>query len=511
MSERVRATRVGVGRGSTLAATSALLVVGLLASFRGPAAGASGRPWSSAGRRHAQQVYDLRHRQMVARGLHPGPALPAPAASTAPASAGFAVRGVQQISHDMTTPQPGSEPDTQIEPDIAIDPSRPTQVVATFQQDRFPDGGSVDPGFATSTDGGRTWTTANLPGLTKSVGGVFDRASDPAVAFGPDGTAYITTLPFDASDCFNGIFVSRSDDGGLTWHDPFLVQKDCAAFDDKNWIAVDTFPSSPHYGRIYVAWDRYVGTQPEVMRYSDDRGQTWSDLITISTGTDGIGVIPVIQANGDVTAVYQNLDNGFVVSQTSTNGGLTWGPQVNIALFEGTEPPDMRTGGLPTATVDPVTGSLYAGWQDARFRSDGLNDVLIWRSTNGGASWTGPVKANPDSSGSGLDKFTPDIAAFGHDLHVTFLTRKKVGSTYSNLVNEAYTVSLDDGGTFAFPVKVGPSADLTWAAVAGGKFLGDYMGVAAVGGTAHAVWCRSSRPSMEETYHQTAWSATFKH
>jgi hypothetical protein len=36
----------------------------------------------------------------------------------------------------------------------------------------------------------------NLPGLTKAVGGPFDRASDPAVAFGPNGVAYATVLDF---------------------------------------------------------------------------------------------------------------------------------------------------------------------------------------------------------------------------------------------------------------------------------------------------------------------------
>ena len=66
-----------------------------------------------------------------------------------------------------------------------------------------------------------------------------------------------------------------------------LVQSDCSAFDDKNWIAVDTFPSSPHFGRIYVAWDRFSGVlQPEVLRYSDDHGQTWSGLVTISTADE---------------------------------------------------------------------------------------------------------------------------------------------------------------------------------------------------------------------------------
>src|ERR1700752_5253310 len=36
-------------------------------------------------------------------------------------------------------------------------------IVSVFQEGRFFDGGSSDIGFATSTDGGSTWTHGNLP------------------------------------------------------------------------------------------------------------------------------------------------------------------------------------------------------------------------------------------------------------------------------------------------------------------------------------------------------------
>jgi hypothetical protein len=81
------------------------------------------------------------------------------------------LKDVEQISRDTLPAASGSEADTQIEPDIAFDPNHPRVIVAVFQQGRFPNGGSVDPGFATSHDGGRTWVTGNLPGLTTAVGG----------------------------------------------------------------------------------------------------------------------------------------------------------------------------------------------------------------------------------------------------------------------------------------------------------------------------------------------------
>src|SRR5437879_3339424 len=169
-------------------------------------------------------------------------------------------RFVEQISADPFAGAAGSEADTQVEPHIALDPNDPSIVVAVVQQGRFDtNGGSVDPGLAASHDGGRSWTAGNLPGLTVAVGGA-----------------------------------------------PVLVQDDstCTLFNDKTWIAVDTFPASPHVGRVYAAWDRIdsaAGAAPTLLRFSDDRGATWSGLVTVSDPTAlTVGALPLVQPNGDV-------------------------------------------------------------------------------------------------------------------------------------------------------------------------------------------------------------------
>src|SRR5205823_13750313 len=129
---------------------------------------------------------------------------------TGSAAAAFHASHVQQASEDTLPPFSSSQPDTQIEPDIALDPNHPTDVVATFQQGRFADGGSVDPGYATSLDGGVTWRHGNLPHLTTAVGGRWGRASDPVVAFAAGGRVYIQTLVLNAGSCDNGVAVQRS-------------------------------------------------------------------------------------------------------------------------------------------------------------------------------------------------------------------------------------------------------------------------------------------------------------
>src|SRR3954465_7039613 len=81
-----------------------------------------------------------------------------------------------------------TQPDTQIEPSIAVNPANPLNVVTAYQEGRIASGGDATNGFATSFDGGATWTSGELPKLTTygSQGGQLERGSDAVVAFGPD-------------------------------------------------------------------------------------------------------------------------------------------------------------------------------------------------------------------------------------------------------------------------------------------------------------------------------------
>ena len=417
---------------------------------------------------------------------------------------------VRQVSQDPFAGAAGSEADTQVEPHIAIDPGDPSIVVAVVQEGRFDGGGgAVDIGFATSRDGGATWTAGSLPGLTVAVGGAFERASDPAVAIARDGAVYAQSLVFDASDCRSAVAVQRSDDGGLTFGSPVLVHEDCAVFNDKTWITVDNFPASPHAGRLYSAWDLSGAGAPIVLSHSDDRGSTWSPLVTVNDASviAGIGAVPVVQPNGDVTVVYEayNPPPARGVSQTSHDGGAHFDAPVPVGTFEGVAVPDMRTGiGLPAAAVDGVTGHLYAAWPDARFRSDGFNDIVVARSTDGGATWEPLRVVNQDRSARPMNHFTPAVAADGGAVIVTYRSRRE-GSLR---VDTRWAASADGGVTFGRARKLGRPTDVRFAATSGGAaFLGDYMGVALSGDKAHAVWCNATRPRVAETHHQTTWSA----
>ena len=422
---------------------------------------------------------------------------------------------VQEIGLDRLPSPGGAEPDTTAEPAIAVDPHDHDVVVAVFQEGRYQDIAAVGIGYSTSHDGGTTWTQGELPHLTQATGGPYERASDPVVTFGPDGAVYVTTIALNqVSNVRTAVTIQRSDDGGLTFDDPVIVREDTNpnVFNDKEWVGVDIRPTSPFFGRIYVVWDRIVGiAQPPVISSSDDRGQTWTPFHTLSDAANALGTYPLVSKGGRLTVVYLDVRRFVFAAQSSTDGGATFSRVVQIDECGAVDPPNQRDGGcIPGAAVDPPTGYLYVTWTDARFRSDGLDDVVVSRSTDGGQHWGRPVKVNQDGTGSGLEHMTAAVAAYRHSVHVTYLIRRREGSTFTPLIREAYSVSKNDGAAYGYEITIGPTIDLTWSAITTGlHFLGDYMAVASFDERAvHPVWCRSSQPESQRTYHQTTWSAT---
>src|SRR6266542_2764981 len=113
---------------------------------------------------------------------------------------------VGQINQQEIAPLPNSEPDTLVEPDIEASPTNPDWAVAATHEGRYPDGGAVDIAYAWTHDGGKTW----------------HRASDPVVAWGPDGSVYLSILPVSV-DCPSAVYVVRSTDGGETFGTPVLA------------------------------------------------------------------------------------------------------------------------------------------------------------------------------------------------------------------------------------------------------------------------------------------------
>ncbi len=405
-----------------------------------------------------------------------------------------AVAAHVRISQDILGASGISQPETQTEPFLALNPEREGNLLAGYQDIRFEDGGARALTYAVSFDAGKTWSEGLLPGLTPVTGGRFERASDPWVAFGPENRAYYVSLLFNERTPENGIFVSASEDGGLNWGPPVPVRIDAEDFDDKQAITVDTRADSPFRGRVYVGWDTVTANRRQPLRFawSDDGGASFSPQITVYNEGASVGAFPVVGQAGVVHLFWVNFPfNGGgdpdLLTAKSTDGGVSWSAPVVISDARPFGVNGQRTGGsLPSAAADPKTGDLYVVWQDERF-SPGVDQVVLSRSADGGESWSAPklVSDGPLNAAN----FTPAVAVNAKGVVGVAYYSLRNDPSRSMLVDEYLAISRNRGQKFARSVRVSAASwDVRFAAFSRGFFLGDYQGLAAGRQSFHPLW-----------------------
>jgi hypothetical protein len=308
--------------------------------------------------------------------------------------------GLTQLSVDTFTDQP-SQHATEVEPGAY---SFGSTIVTAFQVARIFSGGGADIGFATTKDGGVTWTNGYLPGITIYQGnGIYDAASDAAVAYDAmHGVWLISTLPISNVNS-NAVAVNRSSDG-LSWNGPSFVTRQ--GNPDKNWIVCDNTATSKFYGHCYSEWDD--GGQI-LMSTSTDGGITWGPEKTTAGNDSGIGGVPVVKPNGKVIVPIAGF-NGSMIAFSSTNGGQSWTRAVNIASAPSHgEAGGIRSAGLPSAAID-AKGKVYVAWSDCRFRTACAENDIVYSTSGTGTIWTAVKRIPIDPVSSTVDHFITGMA-----------------------------------------------------------------------------------------------------
>jgi hypothetical protein len=360
-------------------------------------------------------------------------------------------------------------------------------LVTVTQSGRFFDGGASDIGFATSTNGGQTWSSGTLPGITPYApggGGSFQRVSDPSVAFDARHNVWlVSSIPIRSDTSVPAVFVSRSTSGGVTFGNPVTVAAAPAGHSfDKNWTTCDNHPSSPFYGRCYTTFDDSSDGDRLKVSTSANGGLTWGPALNTGNAATGLGGQPVVRPNGTVIIPASNAFESAIISFRSLDGGASWRSTVRVtATLAHREAGNLRSGPLPSAEAD-AAGRVYVVWQDCRFRANCSGNDILMSTTVDGVSWTSPVRLPIGTTTDGRDNFIPGIAVdertsgSGTRLGVTFYAYDVSACGSTCALNVRYIQSNNGGTTWSAPVTLaGPFGVNRIANTSQGRMVGDYI------------------------------------
>lgn len=333
------------------------------------------------------------------------------------------------------------------EPSIAVDPTDSMHKVIGWRQFDSITSNFRQAGYGYTTDGGETWT---FPGVIDP--GVF--RSDPVLDFDADGNFYYNSLTNVGGYWCN---VYRSFDGGATWDNGTYAEGG-----DKQWMCIDRSGGLGH-GNIYSAWNLFFSICSGDFTGSRDGGDSFFSCInipdaprwgTMMVGPDGEVYVagegaqiaksttlqdPGIAPQFDFSANV-NLGGSTISSSGPNPGGLLGQVYVGVDASDG-----------------PTRGNVYLCASVDPSGSDPM-DVMFARSTDGGQTWSSPVRINDDPAGNGAWQWfaTMSVAPNGRIDVVWNDTRANPGTYLSELY---YSYSEDAGTTWAPNVAVSPSFD----------------------------------------------------
>jgi hypothetical protein len=311
----------------------------------------------------------------------------------------------------------------------------------------------VSEGVYISTDGGISWSGSD----TCKGEYINFHGGDPAIAIDKNGKFILNRL---GRSPFVGLYCHYSTDNGKTWSFQNAVNDHDL---ERSVLASDIFPSSQFYGRTYSIWIRFNPPYALYFSFSDDGGITWSQPRQINNPTQRCaGGDIVIGKNGEVYVTWavvsptSPFSEQFVGFAKSLDGGSTW--QVTERAFavngiQGLLPQkqNIRVNGLPRIAID-TTGGERDGWiyiitTQKNFGAAGSDpDIILYRSTDKGSIWQGPIRVNQDPINNGKIQYFPalTIDKFG-GLNILYYDDR---NTTSDSTGVFLSRSTDGGNTF---------------------------------------------------------------
>lgn len=366
-----------------------------------------------------------------------------------------------------------------------------------------------------SLDGGATWGQTTLPFTASDTS-----HSDPTVDWTSDGTAWSTTIGIQGGSQLR-MRAYKSVDNGATWtFDNTFSGTQTST--DKQIMWVDHSATSPFKDNIYVCWHNGL---PQFVNRRTGPGGAWQTALQVSgaetTGT-AIGCDIKSNANGDVFVFWPDTGSRGIYRVKSTDGGVTYSARVKIATtigsfdigvpsFNNRRMLIYATGGAyRTASLNNV----YVAYNDlsgdagctaaanepaANAASTCKSRIWFSRSTDGGTTWSAPVKINNQA---GLnDQYNPWLAVDETNGRIGIMYYDTVADATRKKSNVYYQSSADNGATWSSALLVSTAqTDETIAGADSGNQYGDYNGLSGWNGTFFPSWTDRRSAAREEIW-----------
>jgi hypothetical protein len=386
------------------------------------------------------------------------------------------------------------------EPSLAVDPRNSLNFVAAWMQDLYQ--GYV---VASSWNGGITWTTTTVPGVSPCSGSEYELAADPWLSIGPDGTTYLAGISLDITDTVprlpfrSRLQVNRSTDNGSSWSEPAVIIAGTGRLHDKPSLTADP----RNAGRAYVVWTEFLtplGPPADGIYFSQtaDGGQIWSvplrlDFPMLPGSTPQGALVLVLPDGALLTVTTMRAPNGTtlphkILAMRSGDGGASWSAATLVAEFPATDRrhstpwSDPETGEAIDAPEWAISsaaapdGTTYVTWRHAM--STGSADIRLAKSTDGGITWSVPTTV----ASVGAQMFLP-VVAVSQDgtVGMTYydVRRDRLGD--HQYTSDVWFAHSHDGGTTWREIHLGGPFDLRSAPLrkipVRGHFVGDYHGL----------------------------------
>jgi hypothetical protein len=394
---------------------------------------------------------------------------------------------------------------------IDINPTNPLHVTGVSERNNPTTGTSL--GLYRSSDGGLTWATTMIDNTVDGFSAGATRF-DPVLAYDSAGNLYVAYAVLDGA--ISALVVATSTNDGISF--AHVITVDSTILGSVFRPSVGTGPDGLGGQAVYIAYTKtgLLSQRIDVVG-SHDGGATFTSPINVnnpadnnvfagdpSVGPSGQLYVSWLDVSDSAVRFDRDLDGLFIGANTfgadttvvdSSTARPTGGTFTIFNNLSVPAEPNRHINSAPELDADRsgkgTNGNLYISFLDQFNGSATDTDVWVARSTNQGSNWS-----FSDVAMSNATEFLPAIDIDQTSGSVNVLYYSTLGDSTKQNVNVMAATSIDGAGSFVNNQQLTDDSS-RGAAVAGGKDLGDYIGVAVRDGTIQALWADNRGPSLE--------------